>query len=49
MTPYLQYLSERSKKHLNDEQIKQLNQLLIKFQNTFSKDDMDILPELSIE
>ena len=29
-------------KHLNDEQINQLNQLLIKFQNTFSKDDMDI-------
>ena len=42
MTPYLQDLSERSKKHLNDEQIKQRNQLLIKFQNTFSKDYMDI-------
>ena len=40
--PYLQDLPERSKKHLNDEQINQLNQLLIKFQNTFPKDDMDI-------
>jgi hypothetical protein len=35
-------LLERSKKHLNEEQSQQLSHLLTTYQDTFSKDDIDI-------
>lgn len=42
MPPHLQDLLKRSKTHLDEEQIDQLGQLMVKFQNTFSKNDLDI-------